>query len=568
MSTPASASVASTRYQIPDTKTRKWVGVFPGEFAGNIYAAKGIDLGRSVSKVGIADSITPLATSSTLTSMTTPTAFLRTAADGTDRYWVNAGKLYKTTGTNPQSGWALDGISGSPAAPLYDLIEFTSSLYVPVDTDIYKLTAGTWTANFWSSQSGASALTSGVPHRFFILEGALCITNGRYIATWDGTIATQQALILPSQFTAVFGLNVADLCFIGTKSLNGGNAEVFSWDRSNTNYTARFDAGDSECLAGFVVGGIPFIITKKGQIKRFSGQGFNMVQAFPSAEIPVNIKNIDPNGISVDGNTVKINVDFGVISSMRCRSGVWTFEADTLNLYHSGAIRNGAGKDFSQQEIASSGALRLTQPGQGRYLIGGQAYTAYSGSSTYGIYSFDEGATTVGQPGYFITPKMKATNVRRFWRQFFLRFPILQNSTDRIRVAYRTAEAIALPAYETITWINGTSFTGANTSVKIGDFVEILAGDNAGALAKVINITGSGTLTFTIDLTLSASTLTARASYHRFIDLGTIASQVIQEQVFRPLARANWIQLLVELRGGINSPQLEEMVPDGSDVMI
>ncbi len=77
---------------------------------------------------------------------------------------------------------------------------------------------------------------------------------------------------------------------------------------------------------------------------------------------------------------------------------------------------------------------------------------------------------------------------------------------------------------------------------------------------------GNAPWTFTIDVTLNASTSTARACYHRFIDLGTVTSQTIQEQVFRPLARANWIRLLVELRGGINSPQLEELVADGSDV--
>lgn len=563
MKTPA---VASSRFQIPSASTRKWVGIFPGEFAGNIYSAKCIDLGRSASKVAISDSLSAATTSVSLASLTTPVAFLRTAADSTDRYWANAGKLYKTSSTNPQSGWALDGISGGPSAPLWDLIEFSSSMFCPIDTDIYKLTAGTWTSNWWSAQSGASALTSGVPHRFFILEGALGITNGRYIATWDGTIATQQALILPSQFQANFGLATADLVFIGTKSLNAGNAEVFSWDRSNTNYTARYDIGDTECIAGFLVGGIPYIITKKGQIKRFSGQGFNVVQAFPSYEIPKNITNIDPNGISVDGNTVKIFVDYGAIADMRLRSGIWTFEADTLNLYHSGSIKNNAGKDYSQQEVAAAGAIRLTLPGSGRYLVGGKAYTVYPGTSIYGIYTFDESATT-GHPGYFITPKMKSGDVKRFWREFTARFPICQNSTDRIRLAYRIQESTTLPAYETITWVTATTFTASNANLAVGDFVEVLAGDNAGALAKITVKTGAGApWTFTIDLTLNASTSTARATYHRFIDLGSVSSQSIQEQVFRPLARSNWIQLLVELRGSINSPMLEELIADGSDV--
>lgn len=558
--------VASSRYAIPSASTRRWVAGFPGEFAGNIFTAKSIDLGRSITKVAIADSMSAVANSATLATLTAPVAFLRTAADGTDRYWANGGKLFKTPGTDPKATWSADAIASTPTAPLYDLIEFVSDLYVPIDTDVSQMHAGTWTGAWWSTRSGASALTTGVPHRFFILEGALCITNGRYVATWDGTIATQQALILPSQFQAQFGVATGDFVYIGTKSLNAGNAEVFSWDRSNTNYTARYDIGDSECLAGFLVDAIPYIITKKGQIKRFSGQGFKMVQQFPSAEIPKNINNIDPNGISVDGSTVKIMVDFGVIADTRLRSGLWTFEADTLNLYHSGSVRNGNGKDYSQQELAKVGAVRMTNPGNGRYLIGAQSYNTYSSSSVHGIYALDESATS-GR-GYFMTPKMKAPNARRFWRQWHARFPIFLSSSDRLRMAYRIKESTTLPAYETITWASSTTFTGSNASAAIGDFVEIIAGDNAGAIAKITGKSGAGPFTFTIDLTLNTSAVAARACYHRFIDLGTESTQTAQEHIFRTLARSNWIQLLIELRGGPNSPQLEEIIADGSDVAL
>lgn len=552
----------TTRSQIPSLK--KWAGIFPGEFVGNIFTAKSIDLDYAKSKVAVAQSMTAATTNASLSNLRTPTAFLRTAADGTDRYWALGNKLFKTSGTSPITGWAQDAIASTPSAPLYDLIEFASKMYVPTDTDISQMAAGTWTASWWTAQSGASALQSGKPHRFAILSAALLITDGRYVHTWDGTIATQNALTLPSQFQAQFAIVGPDIAYIGTKSLNAGNAEVFSWDRSNDTYTSRYDIGDSECLAGFLGAGIPHIITKKGEIKRFTGQGFQTVQQFPTAELNKVINNIDPNGISVDGNTVKILVDFGVIADQRVRSGLWTYELDTNNLYHSGSFKNGANKDYSQQEIAGAGAVRLTLPGVGRFLVGGQAYTAYTASSAYGIFSLDEAATA--NRGYFITPKIKAANVRRFWRLMFIRFGNLLSSTDRIRTAYRTLDSTTLPAFETITWVTATTFTGSNANVQVGDFVEILAGDNAGALAKITGISGTGPYTFTIDLTLNASTALARATYMRFVDMGTVTAQGIQEQIFKPLVRSNWIQYLIELRGGINSPQLEEIIPDGSDV--
>lgn len=559
------ATISGSRTEIPPVQTRKWAGMFSGEFAGNVFATKNIDLQRSQNKLAISDSHTANAISTSLGNLTTPTAFIRTAADGTDRYWALGGRLFKTTGTNPQGTWAQDAIASTPTAPLYDMIEFASALIVAKDTDLTRLSGGTWTAAWWTGTLGAAALTTAVPHRFAILAGALLVTNGRYVASYDGTIVTTPDLTLPSQFQAQFIITTQDLAYIGTKSLNAGNAEVFAWDRSNTNYTARYDIGDSECLCGFLVGGIPYIVTKKGVIKRFTGQAFTQVQAFPSAEVPVNINNIDPNGVTVDGNTVKILVDFGVISSSRLRSGLWTFEADTLNLYHSGSVKNNAGKDYSQSELFAAGALRQTIPGQGRYLLGASPYTVYSGTKVFGIFTLDESATA-GHPGYYMTPKIKAGNVRRFWRQLFVRFANFQNSTDRIRVAYRTLDSTTLPAYETITWVTATTFTGSNANVAVGDFVEILAGDNAGALAKITTIVAGSPKTFTIDLTLNASTNTARATYLRFTDLGTVTAQSIQEAVFRPLARSNWIQYLIELRGSINSPLLEELIQDGGDV--
>lgn len=540
--------------------------MFEGEFFGNIFMGKSIDLSRAKSKVALADSLTAKAVSSVLANLTAPVAFLRTAADGTDRYWALGGRLFKSTNTDPEAGWAQDAISSTPSAPLYDMIEFSASMLVAKDTNIDKLTAGTWTTDWWSSLSGASALQTGKPHRFGILAGALLITDGRYVNSYDGTIATDPDLTLPSQFDAMFILTTQDTSYIGTRSQNGGEAEVFSWDRANTNYTARYPVGDSECLAGFVAGGIPYVITKRGYILRFNGNGFGQpaFAQFPTVELQKDISNINPNGISVDGNVVKINVDFGVIADFRLRSGIWTLELDSHNLYHSGGIKNNASKDWSQSEVAAAGAIYLTRPTQGRYLVGGQAYTAYSSASVHGIYTFDEESSD--NRGYIVTTKQKASDIRKFNKSITARFGNFLSSSDRIRAAYRTIDSTTLPAFETITWVTATTFTGTNANAAVGDFVEILAGDNAGALARITGKTGGPTYTFTIDVTLNASTAAARAMYIKFTDLGTISSQGIQERMFRPLARSNWIQYLFELRGGVRSPQLEEILGEGSDV--
>ena len=70
---------------------------------------------------------------------------------------------------------------------------------VPTSTDIARLSAGTWTAAWWSGLTGASALSAN-PHRFAILAAALLITDGRFVNDYDGTIARDPALTLPVGF--------------------------------------------------------------------------------------------------------------------------------------------------------------------------------------------------------------------------------------------------------------------------------------------------------------------------------------------------------------------------------
>lgn len=543
----------------------QWTGIYKGDLFGNIYSAKNIDLERDQGRLVLGDSLTSKFDSGDDADLTLPRAFIRTAADGTDRWWVNGGKLFKTTNTNPEVGWTQDAITNSPSAPLWDLMEFVDDLMVPTATNIDKLSAGTWTNNWWSAQVGASALQTGVPHRLCIFSGAMLITDGRYINTWDGTLAFDPALTLPSNQEAQFCIPTASWVYICCKSLDGSDAEVFAWDRTSNSFNARFGVEDTEVLAGFAIAGIPYIITKRGEIKRFTGQGFRTTQQFPTVELRKEINNIDPNGVVVDNFTVKINVDFGVIADERLQSGIWTYSADTNNLYHSNSIRNDSGNDYSQQEVAGAGAMIATKPTQGRFLVGGTAYTNYSGSTKIGIFTFDEDSTS-GQRGYIITPKLQSSDARRFWRQVFAKYSKFKSSTDRLYMMYRTQEHASLPAYETITWVNATSFTGANDNVSVGDYVEILAGDNAGAIVKITAIADGATNTYTIGESLNASTNSARVRYWNFKDLGSVSDQTSQEKLFRIAERAHWIQFLLELRGGINSPRFEQFLIDFDEI--
>ena len=312
--------------------------------------------------------------------------------------------------------------------------------------------------------------------------------------------------------------------------------------------------GDTEVYAAFVADSV-YIITRKGLIKRFNGVGFETVQQFPTVESKTEITAIHPNGVSVVENIAKIFVNFGGVATDRGISGIWHYDISNRNLYHAGSVRNTNALDYAQKELAAVGAVKQTVVNQGSYLVGAQVYTVYAGTTRYGIFSSDEDGTS--NQGYFITPKIRASTVRRFWRILFYVGRRMDNADDRIRFATRTIDSNALPAYETITWLAANQLTASNSSIAVGDFVEVIAGDNAGAIARITTISGT---TITIDRSLFSSTSTSRVRYLRFTDIGNIANVSVQNEIFRIAERSPWLQILTELRGTETSPLVEKLI--------
>jgi hypothetical protein len=449
------------------------------------------------------------------------------------------------------------------------MIDFAGALIVPTSTDLSRLSSGTWTASFWQGTLAQAALTAN-PHRFWIQAGALHITDGRLIQIYDGTLV-KTAQTLPVGFRAEFGLPFGEISFVCGAQTGGGETYVYAiQEGSNSNtYLARYPVGDTEVLCGWVADSA-YIVTKKGLIKRFNGTGFASISLengsfvqFPTAEAQQQISSIHPNGVSVSENIVKMLVNFGTISNTRLSSGIWNFDLATKNLYNAGSVRNTSTRDYAQYELASTGALKQTAVTQGLYLVGAQAYTAYSGSTVYGIFSSDESATS--NQGYFITSKFHAANIRRFWRFIFPVLRRMDSADDRVLIAYRTSDSNVLPAYETVTWLTASSFTAANSDIGAGDFVEVIAGENAGAIARITSVSGG---TVTLARSLYASTSTSRVRYLRFTDIGTIANVQLQSARFISTARSEWIQYLCELRGTETSPKVESLLIDYKEIKI
>ena len=509
--------------------------------------------------------------------LTTSVAFVRTAADNTDRWWALGAVMAKSTNTDPESSWAQDAVASSPTDAESDMIEFRDTLITSSDTDLDELSAGTWTNPWWSSTASgdpAGAALRAAPHRFAIHAGVLLITDGFEIQSWDNVTRTQPALSLPRDIEARWIRSVGDFAYIGGAAI-GDRQEgaVFAWDRASSSYNAVYPIGDREALCGFAVRGVLHIITKRGEIKRFNGQGFTTLQQFPNFELGMDIADIHPNGVAVDGHLVDVLVRFGAstgtgfgIDTTRLIDGIWRWNSETNNLYHWASVVSGAGNDTAQLELSAVGALVRTQPTQGRYLVGATAFQSYTGTTSARIFSSDESGST--SRGWFITAKIPSQNIQRFWRQLQLQFRRLRASTHVIRVAYRVRDDLNLPVYKTVTWVSTSRFdlAAADANVVAGNFVEVLAGPNAGALVEVTSKASDTQITF--NPTLNTASTDARVRFLPFVEIGTVTSQAIQSEIFRVAARSPFVQFLVELRGTQVSPELQRMVADYQDVKV
>src|SRR3990167_11364876 len=107
-------------FSIPPSNSRRFTGIYPGNFYGVLWRTFNVDFDRSEGKVGLSRRLTRVANTTIEATDTLGTikAFLRTNADGTDRWWGlsdtgagNLKRLFYAASTDPTSAWSADTIT-------------------------------------------------------------------------------------------------------------------------------------------------------------------------------------------------------------------------------------------------------------------------------------------------------------------------------------------------------------------------------------------------------------------------------------------------------------------------
>lgn len=589
---------------IPSQDTKQFSQPNKGEIFGNLWITKNIDLMANRGKIRLSERLKLIYDTSDDADMECPIAFVRSDADQTDRWWAlvnndaqstTDGLLFKTSGTSPLTGWAQDAIGSTPTAAVDDMVVFGrinsyDRLVVATSTTLSMLNNGVWTASWWVTTLGQTALQSGEPHPLYTFKTSvgglsrsiLIIGDGNYVHTvsedidvdTEDLIVHYRKLTLPENLRVIWIRSTSGTVYIGTQDKLGHEAFVIVWDGVSDEWQGKIPVNDDISLAGVNWNNSIYTINGKGQL--LGGEGLAQVATLPvfyekkrwddSLTRP---QLVHRNGMNVIDDKIHIFIN-GIIENTatdvleNMPSGVWEFDPKVglYCKYTVGQYRS-TNNDWGAPVIARNGAIKETSMDFGHFLLGADVFSDNASTKVKGIIVSDVEATAT-QRGHFVTSQIPSSAVRNFWQRVWAKFKQLENSTDRIVVKYRTDKDKNFPAKATIAWTDTDTFTSTDAdfaNAVVGDEIEILTGKGAGATAHIL-ATAFASPTYTIDLdeAIPNASGSAQVRIQNWTKLGTISSQTIQRQLFRIAKRSNWIQFKIELRGTETSPELEELL--------
>ena len=601
---------------IPPKELRRWTGPYLGDYYGVLWKTSNIDLDRRDGKImlsrrmeRIEDTVAP-----DFTGNSAYTAFTRTDADCTDRYWglrLNEG-LAKTDSASaplPSDSWDTDALTNTPITPRDFTVHNNDSLgdtgrnklFVTLDSgDIAVLNDtgdNAWTASWWITKQSQTAMDTTVlfrPISYFPFRKIILVGSGNKIHTISrpsdnvNDTFTNARLAVPKVLNANHIFFTSNRSWILTHNKFGGDGKIVEWDGFSETYNNIYSAKGVSALSGVDYNGTPIVLNDKGAFLEFNGSGFQtMIRngqqiAFPMAEGSSLISGKDtsmvvsvaPRGMTVgEDGLVYINVKEGTVDGERFAAGIWSLNPLTGRLYNKSALgRWGDSVDYGQKQLATAGGIYWvpSSVSSRNLLAGGTINIAASGSAQTGIWLQEAETSTTPTLGYFITQFVPANEIQDQYDSIWVIFKRFMTTGSQILLKARGTRSLYLanrrPLSATITWTSTKIFTltlaAGDDSLAVGDEVEILNGVNAGWTAHITVISGAhaAVQTITIDETVTTGSSTSIARFERWKKLGVISNTNKYEDNLNVGLLSSFLQVKGEIRGLASEQELSSML--------
>lgn len=600
---------------IPPKSIMRWSGPYLGDYYGVLWKTSNVDLDRREGSISLARRMERIEdTTSDFTGDAPYTAFLRSNADCTDRYWglrLNEG-LAKTDSSAtplPSDSWDTDAIASSPTTPRDFTVHGNDSrndsgrnkIFVTKDSgDVAVLNDtgdNTWTSSWFVTKHSQPALDTTAlfrPIEYFPLRKITVLASGNLVHTVSRPSDTQNdtvtyaRLTIPKVLNAQHIFTTNDRVWILTHHKFGGIGKIIEWDGSATTYNDIHSAYGLAAMSGVDYNGIPIVLNDRGLFLEFNGVGFQpMIRNGQKIALPLPdgaslvsgkdtsmVVSVAPRGMTVgEDGLIHINAKQATVEGERYAAGIWCLDPLTGRLYNKMSLgRWGDSTDYGHKKIAKAGGLHYVSStiSSRNLLAGGTINTTATAGDQTGIWLAEAETSTTATRGYFITQFIPSSEIQDTWDSMWMIFKRFMTSGSQVILKARGTRSLFLanrsPLSATVTWTSGTTFTltlaAADDSLAVGDEIEVINGVNAGYTAHITTISGNHAAlqTITIDETVPTGSSTSVVRFDRWKKLGIISNTSKYEDTVNIGLKSSFLQIKAEIRGLANEQEIARMI--------
>ncbi|MFS4438598.1 hypothetical protein ACMA5I_10320 [Paracoccaceae bacterium GXU_MW_L88] len=475
-----------------------------GDYLGELWSSRNIDISSSMGKLRLSRPTEVL-----MNNLELDGNIVEAICFGDRNMFILTDDDLYVSGGNFDSFLLNDDLSVGSRP--HDLVQFEQYVLAVGSTTIAAIdtkNSNSINNDWWSTTVNGGALDSSYQHHMTVIrtsgQDTLSVLNGAEIKYYNpsaghSSISWDENLI---GITQTAGLNEG---WVGTRNANGLGAEVIMWRVGNDQYSQAYPVYANAVLSMCTVNNIPYLVTERGEIKKFNQAGFVTVGTLPMyltneyLDGSVTSQLIQPNTharpihskgmVAVDDkiyiyvNTTGVN---NTAVNERMPSGVWEFDTVTSSLTH----RYDAGELLT----GVSSPLYYHNDDNGRFYFGARLE-----NSDY-VFLREDLTPDVVTRGSFVKTEMQSNSFVDIFNSENVASQMSEG--DRIVVKYREQKDISLPVWATLNWTNSTTLTSTSdlSDIKAGHELEIYTGIASGYCVHVVSISETaGTYTVTVD---------------------------------------------------------------------
>ncbi len=549
--------------RIPDEGNIRQLNV--GDIQGEIWASRCIDLSTSPGKIKLARPVEEVMSGSDLDG--DPVEAIEFYSG--NFYTLTDNNLYSST-SQPYDTWS---VATSSVTSGEDMATYDGKLFIVDGTDIGTWDGSTYDDDYWTAVISGSALTSGVPHILDVVRASgrdtLVVTDNNSIRYYNSTDGHTQ-ITWDDDLIACCHASGLTSGWVGTYTESGGSAEVIRWQVGNDQYTQAYPSGSSAVLSIDVLDNIPYIVTERGEIKKFNQAGFTTIATLPIFNEPafldgvetglIQVNNtgrpIHPKGLRKDGDNLLLLVktkttDGSVVANSRTLSGVWEINPQTGSCTLKYTLNGDVVAD-------GSGPVFVTNDPNGRVYFGAEKLPVSTTNTDERLFREDLSGTT--NYGHFVMTEFHSEGVEDYFSSTTI--SALQDENDKVVVKYRSSKSLSLPVIAEGSWLNSNTFNTTTdlSNVQVGHEMEVLSDSGAGRCTHITEIaTSASTYSVTVEDRIGTAGSDCRAQFDNWEKLDDYdTTQSVKSIGINHTG--TMMQLKVYMEGSNGNPEINRLV--------